>query len=133
MKSRTVSVSIAVPPAEVYEFASNPENLPRWAPAFCLSVAYSNGEWVVQSPDGPVTIRFVERNSFGVLDHMVKLPSGVEFYSPMRTIPNGAGSEVIFTLFQTPDMSDEKYLEDARLVENDLRTLKRILESQQGD
>jgi hypothetical protein len=35
---------------------------------------------------------------------------------------------VIFALFQLPGMSDEKYAEDARLVERDLQTLKQLLE-----
>jgi hypothetical protein len=128
MKSKTVVVSIAVPSAAVYEFASNPENLPRWIPSFCKSVTQINGEWVVESPLGPVVFRFVESNPFGVLDHIVKLPSGLEIHNPMRVIPNGDGSEIIFTLFQTSNMNDEQYAEDAKLVEQDLRTLKRILE-----
>jgi hypothetical protein len=128
MKSKTIVVSIAVPPAAVYEFASNPENLPRWIPSFCKSVTQTNGEWVVESPLGPVVFWFAESNPFGVLDHTVKLPSGLELHNPMRVIPNGDGSEVIFTLFHTPNMNDEQYAEDAKLVDQDLRTLKRILE-----
>jgi len=46
----------------------------------------------------------------------------------MRVVPNGSGSEVIFTLFQLAGMSDEKCAEDIRWVEQDLKTLKRILE-----
>lgn len=59
----------------------------------------------------------------------MKLPSGLEITSAMRVIPNGAGSEVIFTLFQTANMSDDRFVEDARLVENDLCVLRRIVES----
>ena len=46
----------------------------------------------------------------------------------MRVIPNNSGSEVIFTLFQLPDISDEKISEDAGLVESDLMSLKNVLE-----
>jgi hypothetical protein len=46
----------------------------------------------------------------------------------MRVLANGSGSEVVFTLFRLPDMSDEKYAEDMQLVERDLRGLKDILE-----
>lgn len=46
----------------------------------------------------------------------------------MRVIPNGSGSEIIFTLFQSPAMSDEKFAEDVTLVERDLKTLKGFLE-----
>jgi len=73
-------------------------------------------------------IRFVKNNDFGVLDHYVTTAPGVEIYVPMRVLANGSGSEFIFVLFRLPDMSDEKYVEDAGMVERDLRTLKRVLE-----
>ena len=127
-KSRTLSISINCHPKKVYGFVSDPENLPRWATAFCKSVRKSNAEWIVDTPQGPMKVRFVEKNDFGVLDHYVNPAPGVEVYVPMRVLSNGSGSEVIFTLFRLPDMSDEKYAEDIGLVERDLRTLKSMLE-----
>jgi len=47
----------------------------------------------------------------------------------MRVMPNGNGSEIIFTLFQQPDMSDEDYARDIGLVQQDLQNLKTIMES----
>lgn len=76
-ESRTLSVTIACPPRTVYEFASNPENLPRWASGLCKSVWKSKAGWIAETPQGPVQIRFVEKNDFGVLDHYVKPVSGV--------------------------------------------------------
>lgn len=46
----------------------------------------------------------------------------------MRVLPNGSGSEVIFTLFRLPDMSNEQFAEDVGMVERDLKTLKDVLE-----
>jgi hypothetical protein len=77
---------------------------------------------------GKVKIRFAERNDFGVLDHDVRLESGVTIHNPMRVLPNGAGSEVIFSLFHLPDASDPKFIEDAKWVAGDLRALKGVLE-----
>jgi len=126
--SRTLSVSIACHPSKVYRFVLDAKNLPKWA-AFCKSVRKSNADWIVDTPQGPMKMRFVKKNDFGVLDHYVTLASGAEVYVPLRVLSNGSGSEVIFTLFRLPDMSDEQYTEDARLVEQDLRTLKTVLES----
>ncbi len=42
----------------------------------------------------------------------------MEVVVPMRVVPNGSGSEVLFTLFQLPDVSDEKCAEDIGLVES---------------
>jgi hypothetical protein len=128
LRSKTLSVSVECSPGHVYEFVSNPENLPKWARAFCRSVRRSEGGWIVETPDGPMRITFVEQNEFGVLDHYVSPAPGLEILNPMRVVPNGSGSEVIFTLFQSLDVSEEEYSEDVRLVEHDLRTLKDVLE-----
>ena len=131
MKSKTLSVSIAASPSGVYAFASNPENLPKWARGFAKSVTPSKGGWSVETSDGSVALRFDDRNAFGVLDHVVTLPQGLEFHNPMRVIANGSGSEVLFTLFQTANLSDKQFADDAKLVKNDLCTLKRLLEGGQ--
>lgn len=128
MKSRIIGVSIAVPAAAVYDFASNPANLPLWVPSFCHAVEFIDGVWVVQSPEGPAVFTFVESNPHGVLDHTVRLESGMTFTNPMRVVPHGSGCEVLFTLFQQHDMSDERFEEDARMVHSDLETLRGILE-----
>jgi hypothetical protein len=131
LESRTLSLSIACLPQELVDFVSNPENLPRWASGLCLSVRGSAAAgWIVETPYGPMPVRFVEKNSLGVLDHYVMTTPGVEVYVPMRVLPNGAGSELLFTLFRTPDMSEEKFAEDAGMVEQDLHALKKILEQQ---
>ena len=129
LQSRTLSVSIDCPPHRVYAFVSNPENLPRWAAGLCKSVSKSEAGWIVETPQGPMNLHFVENNDLGVLDHYVSPAPGVEVFVPMRVLPNGSGSEVLFTLFQLPGMSDEKFAEDAELVACDLETLKRVLES----
>jgi hypothetical protein len=129
MKSRTTSISIAATPAAVYEFVSNPQNMPKWARGFAKSVTPSKGDWIVETSGGPVTLRFVNRNELGVLDHRVTLPQGLEINNSMRVVMNGSGSEVLFTLFQTENLSDTEFAADAELVMNDLQTLKRVLES----
>ncbi|MEX2122117.1 MAG: SRPBCC family protein [Pirellulales bacterium] len=127
-KSKTLSVSIDCPAERVYAFVSNPENLPKWATAFVRSVSKTSSGWVAETPAGPVGIEFVPANELGVLDHFVRPAPGVEILNPMRVVPNGAGSEVTFTLLRLPEMSDQKFAEDAGMVQRDLRTLKSVLE-----
>lgn len=67
-------------------------------------------------------------NSFGVMDHDVKLESGVTIHNPMRVVPNGEGSEFVFTLIRQPGMSDGQFAKDKAAVEHDLKTLKELLE-----
>lgn len=129
MKSQTITVYIAAPASKVYAFASQEENMPRWVPSFFRSVTRLGDEWLVDSPLGKATLAFAEQNPFGVLDHVVRLRTGEEFFNPMRVIVNGVGSELIFTLFQTAGMSDEDFARDADLVKSDFEVLKRLIES----
>jgi hypothetical protein len=99
-------------PAEVYDFVSDAKNLQAWASGL----------------NAAVKVRFVERNPYGVLDHYVSVDSGPEVYMPMRVFANGAGAEVLITVFRQPGVSDEKFGEDTRWVLRDLETLKALLE-----
>jgi len=114
---------------EVYAFASAPENLTRWAAGLGSALAQGDGDWIIDGPLGRIQVRFVERNDFGILDHYVTLPDGLECYNPLRIVANGTGSEVTFTLFRLPSMNDEAYAADAAAVARDLATLKSLLEA----
>lgn len=127
--SRNLSVSINRDARDVYNFVCVPENFPRWAPGLGKSLNKVKGEWIAETPEGPVKVRFTERNEFGILDHWVSPKPGLQIYIPMRVIANGSGSELIFTLFRLPDMSDEKFTADAEWVMRDLTTLKSLLEA----
>ncbi|HWE09136.1 MAG TPA: SRPBCC family protein [Solirubrobacteraceae bacterium] len=123
-----ISEWVARPVDEVYSFASNPANLPTWAPGLGTSVELVNEQWIAESPMGRVVVEFVPPNEFGVLDHHVTLPSGQTVYNPMRVIADGGGCEMVFTLRRRPGMSDADFARDADAVSADLATLKRLLE-----
>ena len=125
---RHISVFIDCPPQAVYEFASKPENLPKWATGLGGNIEDVNGEWIATSPIGRIKIGMADQNRFGVLDHDVTLESGVVLHNPMRVVPNGDGSEVIFTLIRQPDITDEQFTRDAQWVEKDLTILRDLLE-----
>jgi hypothetical protein len=126
--ARYIHTTIARPAAEVYEFAHNPANLPEWAAGLGNSIALIDGAWIAPSPLGEIRVEFVADNGLGVLDHTVTLPTGDSIYNPMRVFANGSGSEVVFTLFQLPCVSETAFETDATAVAVDLATLKRILE-----
>jgi len=115
--------------ADVYEYASDPANLPQWAPGLGNSVDNVDGQWFVETESGRVGFAFVERNKYGVLDHEVTLPSGEVVYNPMRVVPHGDGCKVVFSLRRLPSMSDEDFARDAGLVQADLTRLKHVLEA----
>lgn len=128
LRTKTLSIGIACPPSRVYEFVSNATNLPLWASGLCKAVQPAGDYWLLDTPAGMVKFRFAPSNSFGVLDHFVDTPDG-EVYVPMRVIPNTRGSELLFTLFQSPTMPDGVFAADVLLVEQDLARLKSLLEA----
>jgi hypothetical protein len=104
-------------PLDVYNFVSDPQNLPKWASGLGST-----------DPAAAAKVRFAERNKFGVLDHYVSVGGAAEVYMPMRVFPNGEGAEVLITVFRQPGVSEEKFGEDTRWVLRDLETLKALLE-----
>lgn len=127
-ESRTVSVRINRPFHVVYDFLAVPENWNSWAAGLGKSIRRAKEGWVADSSGGPLKVRFTPRNSFGIVDHYVKRASGAEIYVPMRVIANGGGSELLFTLFREPGMSDERFAGDLEFVRKDLNVLKSVLE-----
>ncbi len=127
---RVMTVSVNRPPAVVYAFAGNPSNLPQWAAGLGAQVTHEDSRWLVHTPQGQAELRFTPDNPYGIMDHTITLPDGQVVDVPMRVVPNGSGSLVTFTLFRQPDMTEEQFEQDAAVVENDLKTLKAILEAQ---
>jgi len=126
-KSRHISVSIKQSANQVYEFASNPENLPKWASGLSGSIKNVNGDWVAESPMGKVKIEFAVQNIFGVLDHDVTLSSGEKSYNPMRVFPNNDGSELIFTLYLRPGMTEQMHANSEWVDVDDVINATKIL------
>jgi hypothetical protein len=128
-KSKHVSISINCTPQKVYDFASNGENLTKWAAGLSQSSVKKSGEfWICESPMGSVKVQFAPQNTFGVMDHDVTLPSGEVNHNPFRVIQNDQAAEVIFTLYKRLGMNDQDFEKDALMIKKDLEILKALLE-----
>ncbi|GAA0908955.1 SRPBCC family protein [Virgisporangium aurantiacum] len=127
--SRHLSAHIDRPAREVYDYASNPANLPTWAPGLCTAIEHVDGQWVAESPMGRIVIVVAPPNEFGVIDHDVTVESGETFHNPMRVIPDRTGCEIVFSVRRQPGMSDEEFERDTTAVQADLVALKGLLES----
>jgi hypothetical protein len=118
--SRHIAIWIEAAPDVVYAFASDRSQLARWA-AGLADPALSDAD-----------VEFAPANTFGVLDHVVTLPSGESVYNPMRVIPAGPNEsrcEVVFTLRRQPGVTDAEFEADAAAVAADLKTLRDLLEA----
>lgn len=126
--SRHLSETIERTPADVYAFASDPRNLPAWASGLSTTIEQVDGAWVADSDLGRVTVELAPDNAYGVLDHVVTLPDGARVSNPLRVLPNGDGSDVVFSLFQLPGADLDAFEADAAAVVRDLARLKVLLE-----
>ncbi len=130
-RAHTVSAGIDVDPQTVSAYASDPANLPAWTPGFVKSIEKKVDCWLADTTLGEVKLRFAPANEFGILDHDVESASGT-VHNPMRVVPNGAGSEVLFTLVQLPGVSKEQFQQDMDTVRADLNKLRTLLEHKQA-
>lgn len=125
-RARTLRIAIAAPATGVYAYVADPRHLPEWAQGLGTAPVPEGADvWRFDTAGGPVRVQFAPANPFGIADHVVTpLADGVPVDVPLRIIPNGVGSEVLFTLFQQPGMSDARFAADADLVQADLARLK---------
>jgi hypothetical protein len=129
LEVRNISVSIRRSPRDVYAFITNGENVPRWAKGLGHTSRREGAEWVVEGgPVGKARVRFAPPNDLGVADHDVTLENGATVHNPIRVLPNGTGSTVIFTLMRLPQVSAQEFDRDAGTVTRDLASLKTMLE-----
>lgn len=128
MRSTHVSQVIAASIERVYEYAGEPDNLPTWAAGLASAeVRRDGGDLIAASPMGEVRVHFAARNEFGVLDHVVTLPSGEVVNNPLRVLEHPDGAEVVFTVRQL-DASDEDFAADCAAVARDLEALRAIID-----
>ncbi|WP_285042439.1 SRPBCC family protein [Plantibacter sp. LMC-P-059a] len=131
MRSHHVSRVIAASPEAVYEYASDVDNLPRWAAGLAQAAVVREGDSLfVESPMGRVEVRFVEHNRFGVLDHDVTLPTGTVVTNPVRVLSHPEGAEVVFTVRQI-ELDDDEFARDIELVSKDLERLDQQITGQE--
>lgn len=124
-----LSVVIERPWRRVYEYVSDPRNLPHWAAGLAGSeVQREVSQWSMSSPMGRVLVSFVRENDLGVVDHTVTLPTGESVLNPLRVLPLAEDScEVVFTL-RRRTMTEAELAEDADAVRADLEQLKELCE-----
>lgn len=138
LRSKTLIQPAECPFPLAYDFLSDPDNFPLWAPAFFRSLRKSGNEWIADTPEGEAAVRFAGRNESGVLDHWVVPLNGKEAarktVNPMRVLPRGPdGCAVMVTVFQQPDMTHEQFLNGVETAEEELRKLKRVLEERTAE
>jgi hypothetical protein len=131
LNSRTFGIPIARPADEVFEFLIEPTNFAKWAFVGDTQMRHLSGrDWQVETSVGTRILRFAEWNGYGILDHFSLLtPDDTPHPIAMRVIANEGGTELAYTCFQRPDMTDEQWASMIEWVTADLLALKSLLEA----
>lgn len=104
LEAQVVTEPAKVDARAVYDFASQMNNLPRWASGLAS----------------------------GVMDHDVTLPDGTSVHNAFRVTPAGDSSVLTFVVLRMPGTSQEAFEADVAHVRKDLKALRRLLETGQA-
>jgi hypothetical protein len=129
-RSVTKSVGIDLKPLDVFEYLADGTNWPQWAIVNIKSITKStNSAWLnMVSINGPGRLRIRSDARSGILDHDFE-DSQANWTVPARVVANGRGAEFMMTFFQPNSFTDAFFDEQIKLVDVELATLKKILES----
>jgi hypothetical protein len=128
-RADTQAISIDAPPSAVIGFLADAAEFPRWAAGFARAVRIEGDDWIVDTGDAEVRLHVRVSYELGTVDFLLAdaLPDA-ELGAFSRVVPNGRGSEFIFTQFLAEDMR-EPDLEDHRaVVAIELQTVRALCE-----
>jgi hypothetical protein len=123
MRADTQTVTIPANHDEVFAFLAEPSKLPRWAVGFARAIRRDGDEWIVQTAQGEMPIRFVVDAGRGTIDFHMTVAPGVEVVAYSRVVPNDSGAEYVFTQFQSPGMPDEVFTAQCDTLAEELAIL----------
>ncbi|MFI9063860.1 SRPBCC family protein [Streptomyces sp. NPDC053429] len=129
-RSITKTVSIDRPAEDVFAFLADPANWSAWAVVNIKSIEPTDDPdwWAMTTPVGSAKLRLRADAQYGILDHDY-LDDTASWTVPARVVPNGTGAEFMITFYQPPTFTDQFFEEQIALVDTELTTLKRILET----
>jgi hypothetical protein len=122
-RSETRQISIQAPPEKVLEVVGDARRLPAWAPNFAETVEADGEHWVV---NGDLKIDIRVEPELGTVDILRVKDPPTGAYS--RVVPNGAGSEYLFTLFFPDETAEEAVTKQMTVVEEELWTIRALCE-----
>jgi len=122
-RSRTISIIVKKKTGEVFDAILQ-------VPPKMMSDAKMNddGWWLFTGPHGKSQLKFHENKSLGILDHQY-IDEGSSWNVPMRVVSSGDFSEVMMTLNQPDELTDEQFEQRVSKVGEMIVTMKNIIES----
>ena len=130
LKARTLTVEIARPVEDVYNFLVDPANLAGWTLVQNgrPEPAAGPNSWAYDGPRGLVIVHFTPPNPFFVLDYRMQVGPQVIHAAHVRVIRNGGGTVLTHTAVQQPVVSDAMFASEEEWMMSDLLVLKTLME-----
>src|SRR5690606_22501866 len=117
MNVRTLAISVAASPDEVFEFLANVQNLPLWATGYCLALREEGGRWMASTPAGEESV-FIDSNRAGGCIDIYSGASPEEMSNlPIRILETDTGETVALFVLLGCGCCEEAYrglVEEAR-------------------
>jgi hypothetical protein len=127
----TKTVTINRSPMTVFAFLADGENWPKFAVHNILSSRPgTQGDWVIETPRGPGRLHLKTAASFGIVDHEFIDPQEGRWEVPARVVSAADRSVFMMTLSKPERMSEQDFQAGLVLVDEELMTLKRVLEAE---
>src|SRR4051794_7542461 len=122
-RSETRTIAIAAAPDAVLDYVGDARTLPEWAPGFTGSVRAEGEHWRVDG--GLIDVR-VSRER-GTVDIVSVSNPARGVYT--RVLPNGEGSQYLFTQFFPDAMPEADVDRQLAVVEGELRAVRAACEA----
>lgn len=125
LKHSTHSVTLNVPFDKAYDFLSDWRNQPQWAVNFVKGIKEENGQIIMTTPNGDLPIQWRTNRNLGTIDMIFPGDSLL----PTRLSAIGDSLVYTFTFSVPTDLPEEAFRQSQRNMDEELATLKRILEN----
>jgi len=127
LRSKTRTISIDATPDAVLNVVADPYRLPSWAPNFARAVRPAGDDWLIQSVGAEALITVRVSRDQGTLDLLAARDHRRGAFS--RVLPNGDGSEYIFTLFFSRGTEETAIAAQMAIVDVELQTVRSLSEN----
>jgi hypothetical protein len=126
----TKSVQIECSADQAFRFLAEPLNMPQWAIHNLKSIKPAGGgSWTIETPRGEGGFVPHFDGAYGILDHEFIDPKEGKWSVPARIVSIAAGVSVyMITLTKPPQMPEEMFAKAMALMDEELQTLKEVLE-----
>ncbi len=122
--TRTISIDSALD--AVLDLVADPYRLPDWAPNFARSVRPDGDAWLVTSGETELRITVRVSREHGTVDLLTSTDPPRGAFS--RVLPNGSGSEYLFTLFFPDETQGAAVAAQMATVEEELQSVRTLCE-----